>query len=73
MAQAVLSQVWAVKSLAAMAPAAAGLPRCRNSMGTTRKPKVVRLPHQRAASRMLKRGFMMSAGQYLFFVPFRYS
>jgi len=49
-AQPELIQVCALKSLAAIAPAAAGLPRCMNSSGTTTKPRAVKLPHHRAAA-----------------------
>ena len=55
MAQAMLSQVCAVKSLAAICPAAAALGRWVKSMGTTKKPRAVRLPHHKAASIRPKR------------------
>ena len=55
MVQATLSQVWAVNSFAAMAPAAAGLGRWMNNIGTTTKPRPVRLPHQSAATRAGRR------------------
>ena len=44
------TQVWAVNKCAAIPPAMAGAGRYRNNSGTTRNPKVVRLPHQRAAT-----------------------
>ena len=55
MVQAMLSQVCAVKSLAAICPAAAGLGRWVKSMGTTTKPRQVRLPHHKAATIKPKR------------------
>jgi len=55
MAQAMLSQVCAVKSLAAIWPATAVLGRWAKSMGTTTKPRTVKLPHHKAASIRPKR------------------
>ena len=44
------TQVCALNSLAAMAPAMAGVGKCTNSSGTTRNPIVVRLAHHKAAT-----------------------
>ena len=44
------TQVCAVNSLAAMLPASAGVGSCVKSMGTTKKPIVLRLPHHSAAA-----------------------
>ena len=42
--------VWPANSLPAIVPAIAGVGRCAKSMGTTKKPSVVKLPHHRAAA-----------------------
>lgn len=44
------TQVCAVNSLAAMLPASAGVGSCAKSIGTTKKPIVLRLPHHSAAT-----------------------
>ena len=51
-------QLWASNNCAAKLPATEGLPSRANSIGTTRKPMVVRLPHQRAASISATRSFI---------------
>lgn len=57
-AQTVDTQVCAAKSRAAMLPACAGVGRCANSMGTTKKPMQLRLTHQNAAIQSGNRAFM---------------
>lgn len=52
MAHAMDTHVCAVNSLAAVAPAMAGLGSVANSSGTTMKPTVVKLPHHKAARNM---------------------
>lgn len=49
--------VCVANNLAAMPPACAGVGRWANNIGTTRKPSVVRLPHQRAATTSARRSF----------------
>jgi hypothetical protein len=65
MAQAMDTQVCALNSLAAMRPASAGVDRWAKSMGTTNMPSVVRLPHQRAATRVGRRCRMKRDGEWL--------
>ena len=44
------TQVCAANNLAAMPPAMAGVGKWTNSRGTTRNPRVVKLPHHSAAA-----------------------
>ena len=45
-------QVYLKGGSAALTPAMAGVGKCANSKGTTPKPRVVKLPHQSAASQI---------------------
>ena len=49
------TQVCAANRRAAIPPARAGVGRCANSSGTTRAPRVVRLPHHSAAAKTGRR------------------
>lgn len=64
------TQVCAVKSLAATAPAMAGVGKCENSIGTTKNPTTPRLHHHTAATQTGKRAITLNVADFNHFVVF---